>query len=75
MLEADCLSKMVPIEYLCERILEMATHVEQYEIWRPFGSRQFWHGIRLALDANGIQLRNCSSLSLTAYSRTECCLP
>ena len=54
LLEAECLSKRVPIEYLCESILEMAAHVEKYESQRPFGSRQFWHGIRVALNADGI---------------------
>jgi len=54
LLETECLSKRVPIEYLCESILEMAAHVEKYESQRPFGSRQFWHGIRVALNADGI---------------------
>ena len=45
LLEAECLSKRVPIEYLCEGILEMVAHVEKHESQRPFGSRQFWHGI------------------------------
>jgi hypothetical protein len=27
LLEAECLSKRVPIEYLCESILEMVAHV------------------------------------------------
>jgi hypothetical protein len=54
LLEAECLSKRVPIEYLCESILEMAARVKKHESQRPFGSRLFWHGIRVALDANGI---------------------
>jgi hypothetical protein len=29
-------------------------HVEKHESQWPFGSRQFWHGIRVALDADGI---------------------
>ncbi len=28
--------------------------MEKHESQRPFGSRQFWHGIRVALDADGI---------------------
>ena len=53
LLEAECLSKSVPIEYLCESILEMVAHVEKHESQRPFGSRQFWHGIQVALDGSG----------------------
>ncbi len=45
LLEAECLSKRVPIENLCESILEMVARVEKHESQRPFGSRQFWHGI------------------------------
>ncbi len=54
LLVAECLSKRVPIEYLCESILEMAAHVEKHESRPPFESRQFWHVIRVALDADGI---------------------
>ncbi len=32
----------------------MVTHVEKHESQRPFGSSQFWHGIRVVLDADGI---------------------
>jgi hypothetical protein len=54
LLEAECLSKRVPIEYLCESVLEMAAHVEKHESQWPFGSRQFWHSNRVAMDADGI---------------------
>ncbi len=54
LLETECLSKRVPIEYLCERILEMDAHVEKHESQWPFGSHQFWHGIGVALNADGI---------------------
>jgi hypothetical protein len=32
----------------------MAAHVKKHESQLPSGSRQFWHGIRVALDADGI---------------------
>ncbi len=38
LLETECLSKRVPIEYLCESILEMAAHVEK-EIRKPAAVR------------------------------------
>ncbi len=39
LLEAECLSKRVPIEYLCESVLEMAADVEKHESQLPLGSR------------------------------------
>ncbi len=41
LLEAECLSKRVPIEYLCKSILEMAAYVEKHKSQLPFGSGQF----------------------------------
>jgi hypothetical protein len=75
LLEAECLSKRVLIEYLCESILEMAAHVEKHESQRPFRSRQFWHGIRVALDADGIigcgPLMTHSSFAYASWTGTS----
>ncbi len=64
------LSKRVPIEYLCESILEMVAHVEKHESQRPFGSRQFWHGIRVALDADGI-IGCCPLMSPSSFANAS----
>ncbi|MFM9151927.1 MAG: hypothetical protein ACKOPU_06645, partial [Candidatus Planktophila sp.] len=54
LLEAECLSRRIPIEYLCDSIPEEIAYVEKHESKRGFGSHQFWHGLRVALDSDGI---------------------
>ena len=54
LLEAENLNRRIPIEYLCEYILEGIAYVEKHESKRGFGSHQFWHGLRVALDSDGI---------------------
>ena len=54
LLEAEGLSRRIPIEYICESILEGIAYVEKHESKRGFGSHQFWHGLRVALDSDGI---------------------
>ena len=54
LLEAECLDRQIPIEFLCEYILEGIAYVEKHESKRGFGSHQFWHGLRVALDSDGI---------------------
>jgi hypothetical protein len=66
-LEIECLSKRVPIEYLWESILEVVAHVEKHESHLQFGSRQFWHGTRVALDADGI-IGCCPLMALSSFA-------
>ena len=52
LLEAECvIIRQIPIEYLCESIPEGSA---KHESKRGFGSHQFWHGLKVALDSDGI---------------------
>ena len=54
LLEAECVTRQIPVEYLCDYILEGIAYVEKHESKRGFGSHQFWHGLKIALDSDGI---------------------
>ena len=54
LLEAECVTRQIPIEYLCDYITEGIAYVEKHESKRGFGSHQFWHGLKVALDSDGI---------------------
>ncbi len=54
LLEAECQARQIAMEYLCDSIPEWITHVEKHEVKRGFGSHQFWNGIRVALESDGI---------------------
>jgi ribonuclease HI len=54
LLEAECVTRQIPIEYLCDYIPEGIAYVEKHESKRGFGSHQFWHGLKIALDSDGI---------------------
>ncbi len=45
LLEAECVARQMPIEYLCDSVPEGIAHVEKHESKRGFGSHQFWHGL------------------------------
>jgi hypothetical protein len=53
-LEAECMARQIAIEYICESISEWIDHVEKHESRRGFGSHQIWHGIRVALNSDGV---------------------
>jgi hypothetical protein len=54
LLEAECQARGIATEYLCDSIPTWIAHVEKHELKRGFGSHQFWHGLRVALDSDGI---------------------
>jgi hypothetical protein len=54
LLEAECISRRIPIEYLCESIPEWIAHVEKVESTRGYGSHQFWNELRVALSLDSI---------------------
>jgi hypothetical protein len=54
LMEAECISRRIPIEYLCESIPEWIAHVEKVEATRGFGSQQFWNELRVALSLDSI---------------------
>jgi ribonuclease HI len=54
LLEAECQARRIATEHLCESIPGWIAHVEKHEVKRGFGSHQFWNGIRVALDSDGI---------------------
>ena len=54
LLEAECMARKIALEYLCESIPEWIAHVELHESSRGFGSHQFWHGLRIALNSDGV---------------------
>jgi hypothetical protein len=54
LMEAECISLRIPIEYLCESIPEWIAHVEKVETTRGFGSQQFWNELRVALSLDSI---------------------
>ena len=54
LLEAECQARQIATEYLCDSIPEWITHVEKHEVTRGFGSHQFWNGVRVALNSDGI---------------------
>ncbi len=49
LLEAECLTRQIPIEYLCDYIPEGIAYVEKHESKRGLGSHQFWHGLKVDL--------------------------
>ena len=53
-LEAECQARGIATEHLCDSIPGWIAHVEKHEVKRGFGSHQFWHGLRVALDSDGI---------------------
>ncbi len=53
-LEAEYQAREIATKYLCNSILGWIAHVEKHEIKRGFGSHQFWHRLRVALDSDGI---------------------
>jgi hypothetical protein len=54
LLEAECQARQIATEYLCDSIPEWIAYVEKHEVKRGFGSHQFWNGIRVALESDGI---------------------
>ena len=54
LLAAECVIRQIPIEYLCDYIPEGIAYVEKHEGKRGFGSHQFWHELKVALDSDGI---------------------
>jgi hypothetical protein len=56
LLEAECISRLIPIEYLCESFPEWIAHVdsEKVETTRGVGSHQFWNELRVALRLDSI---------------------
>jgi hypothetical protein len=46
LLEAECVTRQIPVEYLCDYILEGIAYVEKHESKRGFGSHQFCTGSR-----------------------------
>ncbi len=50
----ECTARRIDLEYLCVSMSERIAHVERHEGARGFGSHQFWHGLRMALDLDGI---------------------
>ena len=53
-LEAECQARGIATEHLCNSIPGWIAHVEKHELKRGFGSHQFWHGLRVALDSDGV---------------------
>jgi hypothetical protein len=51
LLEAECLSRLIQIKYLCDSMPEGITYVEKPGSKRGFGLHQVWHGLRVALDS------------------------
>jgi hypothetical protein len=54
LLEAEYQARGIATEYLCDSIPGWIAHVEKHEVTRGFGSHQFWLGLRVALEADGI---------------------
>jgi ribonuclease HI len=54
LLAAEYQARGIATEYLCDSIPGWIAHVEKHEVTRGFGSHQFWHGLRVALEADGI---------------------
>jgi hypothetical protein len=54
LLADECTARRIDLEYLCVSMPEWISHVERHEGGRGFGSHQFWHGLRMALDLDGI---------------------
>ncbi len=50
----ECTARRIDLEYLCISMSERIAHAERHEGGRGFGSHQFWHGPRMALDLDGI---------------------
>jgi hypothetical protein len=53
LLEAEYQAQGIAMEYQCYSIPGWIKHVEKHEVARGFGSHQFWHGLRVALEADG----------------------
>jgi hypothetical protein len=54
LLEAEYQARGIATEYLCYSIQGWIEHVEKHEVTRGFCSHQFWHGLRVALEADSI---------------------
>jgi hypothetical protein len=54
LLEAECQARGITTEHLCDSIPGWIAHVEKHKVKREFGSHQFWHWLRVALDSDGI---------------------
>jgi hypothetical protein len=54
LLEAEYQAQGIAIEYLYNSIPGWIAHVEKCDVKRGFGSHQFWHWLRVALEAEGI---------------------
>jgi len=53
-LAAECVHRNIDIEFLCEGMPAWVSHVEKHESSRGYLSHQFGHGLRVALDLDGI---------------------
>jgi hypothetical protein len=53
-LAAECVERNIALEFLCEGIPVWVSHVEKHESSRGFLSHHFDHGLRVALDLDGI---------------------
>jgi hypothetical protein len=54
LVEAEYQALGIATEYLYDSIPTWIAHVEKHELKRGFRSHQFWHGLRVALDSDGI---------------------
>ncbi len=52
-----CTEQRIDLEFLCVSMPERIAHLERHQGGRGFGSHQFWHGLRTALDLDGILYR------------------
>ena len=54
LLAAECVSRNIELRFLCEGLPAWISHVEKHELSRGYLSHQFGHGLRVALDLDGI---------------------
>ena len=54
LLTDECAPRGIDLEYVLESIPEWVAYVERQEMSRGFGSHQFWHGLKTALNLDGI---------------------
>ncbi len=73
LLDAECISRIIPIEYLCESISEWIAHVEKVETTRGFGLHQFWNELRIALSLVGLGAERRSEGGQRLHSQPPGC--
>jgi hypothetical protein len=62
----ECTARRIDLKCLCISMPERIAHAERHEGGRGFGSHQFWHGLRMALDLDGI-IRCCPLVAPSSF--------